>query len=362
MDAAIHELLSMSDKAERSQLNTDGTPTLSDSERAAIKTYCESYIKKDTLQKSIKLNSKQLREESKTSRKVLEDWMKDHNTTCAILPRSALLAAEKQLSSQGFSSQPCFVRLMKNNCDRTITPEVLDDVFRTLSKQDILEQTQERGEDALVEALLSAVRRNIRSYKEQCSLSESIERGKKVVNVPELPVDIAFEALRVHTALEKTKLMSSQKKETLNACNGQIKSCMPVVETVLEKLCVNSQNVEVSGQRYQLIKQVSTTKPRVTLHVVGDFLRETIQHVVGGDVGTKEDATKLLDTSREQLLRASLMKMAALPASRSSKVVLKSARSSKNEQNDDDDEGAGDRVDNAKVDEHEDNSDDAEDN
>jgi hypothetical protein len=211
--------------------------------------------------------------------------------------------------------------MKRNNCDRAITAEVVDAAFRAVSREGIVEQSAESGPAALREAIVDAVRRSVRSFKEQCTLSDSLERGKKPVQIPEVPADIAQQAFTLHASFAKAKAARSLCKAVLAPRESLIKEQQPVVEGVLDKLCVSSQQVEVSGAPYRLVKRSSTSKPKLTLNVLAEVLREVLANEVP-DTCSKDGACAVWEASRDTLLRATLMRIAALPASRSSKVIL----------------------------------------
>jgi hypothetical protein len=331
----MNEMLAMSDTSQRAHI--DNAAKLTDDDRATIRNYCDASISLESLSSVDKQNAKALRAESAGARKRLETWMRANNVSCAVLPRASIASAENALAADGLSTQPPYVRITRNNCDRAITAEVVDGAFKSVTRADILEQTPESGEDALCEAVLAAVRRNVRSFKEQCSLSENIERGKKITNTPELPTNVAKDALQMHLCISRAKKASAKNKESMGSREEHIKKTQPAVENVLEKLCVNSQHVEVKGEPYRLVKRVSTTKTKMTLKIFSTFFKDVVR-AEAGIISDKKAACALWESSRDTLLRAALMKIASLPASRSSKVLLQKVKKGSVIEDDDGDE------------------------
>ncbi len=324
--SAIHELLEMSDTAERQQL--ENAARLTDDDRAAIRAYCEACIGRDTMSAEAKSESKTLKVQTADARQRLEQWMRANQLSCAVMPRALLRENEATLSAAGLPAQPPYVRIKRNNCDRTITPEVVDAAFREVSREAIMELESASGEDAMCEAVIGAVRRAVRSFKEQCTLSESMERGKKFSDAPELPIELAREAFRLHASFSQAKAAAGRCKASLAPRIDSIKQQQPIVEGVLDKLCVTSQQVEVSGAPYRLVKRSSTSKPRLSLNILSEVIRDVIRAeasaLSGG--GTKSDACRVWEASRDTFLRATLMRIAARPAARSSKVILQRVR------------------------------------
>lgn len=322
----LSELLVMSDTAERQQL--ENAARLTETDRAAIRSYCEACIGRDTLSAQTKSETKSLKTQTAEARQRLEKWMRANEVSCAVMPRALLTQNEARLFAAGLPAQPPYVRIKRNNCDRTITPEVIDQAFREVSREEIMDLESATGEDALCEAVVGAVRRSVRTFKEQCTLSESMERGKKFNDAPELPLDLAQEAFRLHATFAQAKAAAGRCKASLAPRIDAIKQQQPIVEGVLDKLCVTSQQVEVSGAPYRLVKRSSTSKPRLTLSVLAEVLRDVIRAdgtaLSGG--GTKSDACRVWEASRDTLLRATLMRIAALPAAKNSKVILQRVR------------------------------------
>jgi hypothetical protein len=328
---SVQDWLDVSDTAERRQL--DSAARLTEGDRAAIRSFCEACISRDALSAQSKAHSKAFKGQSAEARKALEAWMRAHNVTCAVLPRAALSGSDKELSAQGLPPQPPYVRIKRNNCDRTITPEIVDAAFKSVTREALMEQDK-AGPEALCEALLGAVRRSIRSFKEQCMLSDSIERGKRAVDVPELPLEISKQALLLHSSFARAKAVSASTKSALQPRVEVIKAQQPLVEGALDKLSVTSQQVEVSGAPYRLVKRSSTLKPKLTLATLAEVLAEAVRAergmqplLQGGSGGTaKAQTCEVWEACRESVLRSTLMRLAALPASRSSKVILQRVR------------------------------------
>lgn len=319
----MDELLSASDTAEREQINN--AELVTETDREAIRTFCEAYIGRDELSAKTKQDTKALKAQSAQARARLEEWMRENGVSCAVLPRSELGRLETLLSKDGLPSLPPYIRMKRNNCDRAITAEVVDAAFRAVSRDGIAEQGVDEGPVALCNAIVDAVRRSVRSFKEQCTLSDSLERGKKPVQVPEVPAEIAGEAFTLHASFARAKAARSVCKAFVAPRETLIKQQQPVVESVLDKLCVSSQQVEVGGAPYRLVKRSSTTKPKITLNVLAEVLAEVLASEVPSSC-TKEGACALWESSRDTLLRATLMRIAALPASRNSKVILQRVR------------------------------------
>ena len=334
---SVQDWLDVSDTAERRQL--ESAARLTEGDRAAIRSFCEACISRDALSAQSKAHAKTFKSQSTEARKALEAWMRARNVTCAVLPRAALSASDRELSASGLPPQPPYVRIKRNNCDRTITPEIVDAAFRAVSRESILEQDKD-GAEALCEALVSAVRRSIRSYKEQCTLSDSIERGKRAVDVPELPADVSKQALVLHSSFARAKAVSASTKSALQPRVEVIKAQQPLVESALDKLSVTSQQVDVSGAPYRLVKRSSTLKPKLTLATLSDVLLDAVRAeramqpvLQGGASSSKAQTCDIWEACRESVLRSTLMRMAALPASRSSKVILQRVRAAGADEN-----------------------------
>ena len=302
----------------------ESAPVLSEADGKYIRDFCLASIAKERAKSGAKSFTKPLRTKASDARSRIEEWMRERRLTCAVLPRKVLAKAEKELSAKSLPVLPPYVRLVRNNYDRVITTDVIDEAFRSVSMDAILEQKAESGKDALLDAILSSIRCSVRSYREQCSLTKSMQRGTTITESPELPEDIAQLALQLHECTSEAKIASERSKAEMRKQSEGIRQVQPAVRNVLEKLRVTSQNVEVGDKAYKIVRKQSTVKPRLSFTSLRDVLRDVLEKECdSSQQGDKPNIAEWFRTERERLHRALLMGIAAVPASRKDEIVLR---------------------------------------
>ena len=324
----LDDLLSSADTTAREQQAKASAAALTAEESRAIRDYCRASIKKQQTTEKTKASSKAVRGRATELRGQLEEWMRERHISCAVIPRSVLAEREQQFSAKSAPPLPPFVRLVRNNFDRKITTDVLDAAFRSLTRDAICEQPVEGGREALVSAFVGSVRGSVRSYKEQCRLYDGLPRGQRLADTPELPAEIGHLAADLHGSAAETKGITKARKEELGGGGGGgggdaegIKTLEPKVKQVLEKLGVSSQQVEVGDEPYRIVRRQSTSKPKVTLNGLRDLLMTQV--LADCPDTNKEGAAAYWEASRDKLQRSLLMKIAALPATRTDKLQLR---------------------------------------
>lgn len=352
----LDDLLSSADTAAREQQAKASAAALTAEENRAIRDYCRASIKKQKTAEKTKATSKTVRGRASELRGQLEEWMRERHIACAVIPRSVLAERERQFSAKSAPPLPPFVRLVRNNFDRKITTDVLDAAFRSLTREAICEQPVERGKEALVSAFVGAVRGTVRSYKEQCRLYDGLPRGQRLADTPELPPEIGHMAADLHGSVAETKSITKARKEeelgggSAGSGGGAgdaegLKSLEPKVKQVLEKLGVTSQQVEVGNEPYRIVRRQSTSKPKVTLNGLRDML--LTQVLADFPETNKEGAAAYWEASRDKLQRSLLMKIAALPATRTDKLHLRRVGGRDGGESKDEESGSGSESQNA---------------
>lgn len=300
-------------------------PTLSETERQAMRQFCLQNLRLKQEQEKFKAKRKEHATLVKQHRAKLHEWMRSQQGKCFVMPRTVFREAERELGGGGLPNVPAYLRLQRNTSDAAITPAVAESSIMDLDDRAILDRI-EQGADplkALCDAILDAARLSVRSVKEAVALSESIEKGLKPLEVEEVPEDIARLMVQMHTAQQKSKAQSAVQREATSDVNSTIKRLQPTVAHVLDKTGRNSQQVTLDGVkgRHRIVKRTSARAPKVTLTLFEQALANTIKSV---PLDTSNTSAMLLSfrSLRKQIVKGVQLTLNAVPKKETSKVAL----------------------------------------
>lgn len=322
-------------------------PVLSEAERQAMRQFCLVSLKLKQAQDEVKAERKTLAASVKTNKAKLADWIREQGKggRCFTLPRELYRSAERSLSGGGLPPPPPYLRLSRNTTDAAITPAIAETAIMDFDKDAYAEivqdeKTKPNPTQALIKTIVDAVRASIRTFRESVTLSQSLEKGVKPIEIDEVPEEVGQSMVQLHTAQQQAKAKSAALKERTTDVSSTVKRLQPTVGTVLEKTGRNTQQVQLEGVagRHRIVKRVSARAPKVTLTVFEQCLSEIIATTAKLDTS---DPDKLLKTFtpnvRKDIVKRVQLKLSALPKKESVSIKLQSVAERAGEDESEDD-------------------------
>ena len=315
----VQELLAESDSAAEQEIIK---PTAS--EKAGISKFCAITLKCKEAESVAKAALKDVKPRVKQLRETILRSLKDSNEEILQIPSNLRKEANARAAAAGTTPLPPYIRVSKNTKDLTITNDVLQEAFATVTDDDILHAEVE-GYDALVVAVLSAVRRIVRSFTEQAKLVESVPRGTKAADVELAPEDLAREAILMHEQSCFVLATEKLKREAIASARVDLDKRTAEVEKFFSRSNMTSQRINLENKAYNLCCRTTVVRPKVTLKVLENFLQDGIKEcILSSSIGegklTKASVIKALNAKRGDLLKIVNAKVGTL-ASTSKTVV-----------------------------------------
>lgn len=299
-------------------------PPLSNSEKEAVRQFCMHSLELKKSTNDIKEERKKWADLTKDKRKYLQDWIREQGTSkCFVLPREIFQASEKELSASGLPSAPPYLRLQRNTTDANITPLVAETAVLETDEDKIRTFAEKSNPtQALIEAIVDCARNNIRTQRESVSLSASLEKGAKPLEIPELPMEIAKEMLTMHTAQAKAKVVGQTLKARTTDLSSSVKRLQPKVAEILDKSGTTSQPVKLAGgEVHRIVKNTSSRASKVTLKVFEEAVSEAVTSLAL-PADTLDEVLKAFPLRRKECIKRIQLKLNALPKKQSSSVKL----------------------------------------
>ncbi len=269
-------------------------------DRTALKQYCmESKKLKQQIQENNEKHKK-IRKIEKEQKKYLTEWMHTQESQSYVMPRSLYKQADKTMAKDGLPRVPPYLRVVKSTTDNTITPDI--------AKASIIEVDDNEDKEKVIEAILDNVRGMIRKTKETVKVTDTLEKGVSVMDIDEVPEEIAKHMIQLHKAKHTPKAEPKELKEKL-------KKIEPTVKQFLEKMGKKSQEIKLeNGEEGKICKKESIKSPKITLGIFNDCLRKTFE--------THNDLSDL--EHKKIFLRYLLLVMDSLPKTKSERIFYKS--------------------------------------
>jgi hypothetical protein len=283
-------------------------------EKAAISSFCSLSLQCKTIEEKIKTQVKDIKPEIKTLRKsILEDVKKKEYEIVQV----------PQEMRKHIEGCPPYIRLVKNNKDLTITPEVISEALQSITDEDIQEYTG-NPPDILVEAILSAVRRIVRSFSEQIKLTDSVPRGIKPADVPFADAALSKQAVQLFTHSSKVTASESEKRTAVSSAKTAMSERQTTLDAFFERSGITHQRVTLENKQYNLCRRLTVSKPKVTFKILEDVLKNL------DVIKTLKSKTDILDAIKNR--RADIQKLLAaristLPNSSKSVIHLQRVKS-----------------------------------
>ena len=305
-------------------------PPITEDDRKMVREFCTHSLELQRAKKEAAAAKKELLETQRKKRKALMDWIREQGQgRCFVIPRAAYSEAEQSAAKQGLEGGvPPYLRLQRTTTDANITAEVAETSVMDLDAASVKEHeaSGKNPMQALVSAIVDSARASIRTNRESVLLSSSVEKGMKVMEVPELPNDAAESMVELHFAVAKAKQISATCKPKTATTTEKIKQLEPGVASFLEKSGRNTQQVRLAGGGlHRIAAKESARSSKVTLKVFEDAVATAITSL-GFKLESVDAALASLEEKKKQLVKSIQLHLNGLPKKTSTKVVFKSLR------------------------------------
>jgi hypothetical protein len=299
-------------------------PKVSAKEKKALREFCMVSLQDKEAQKQEKIEKKEGLTLVKDRKTKLDEWIRKQGSKCFSVPKAKYKAIEAELSAQGLPPLPIYIRLKKNTTDGTITPDVVEEAIQEITWE-ALEELEGDLPSKLTQCILNNLRQTIRTSRESVALSDKLEKGQKIVDVP----DIDDEALEYMVEMHKTqcalKSQAKEKKVQNQETKTALKQLEAVVDTVLTKTNKTVQPVTLDGIEgsHKIVKKLSTKSQKLTIKSFQDILAESIEEMELPSDST-EASWKKVEQQKVQLIKLILIKINTLPKKESVSIKLTS--------------------------------------
>lgn len=300
-NAKLESLLAEADKSAESQEIVKPTAA----EKAGISGFCAITLKVKAAQAEAKEALKDVKPRVKELRKTLLETLKNGSEEILQIPTNMRKEANIRLHESRLPPVPAYIRLSKNTKDVTITNEIIQEAFSSLSSEDIL-QAEGEGADSIVNAVLSAVRRLVRSFTEQIKLADSVPRGKKAADVELASVELAREAIALHEHSSFILQREKEKRDEIASARQDLESKAQDVEKFFSRANLTSQRVNLENKAYNLCCRTTMIRPKLTLKLLEDFLQDGIKECILSSINgkvTKQSIASALKSKKADLFR-----------------------------------------------------------
>lgn len=331
-----------SDLARSDKVAQQAVVVATPAERSALSTFCALTLQRKAAEAAAAARVKEVKPQLKALRAALLRGLKARDHEVLQVPLELRREADARASAAGLPPVPPYVRLVRNNKDLTITPDIINEVVRSLTPEDIAEAEGADGVSALLTAVLNGVRRAVRSYTEQVKLTESAPRGTRAADIPVAPEAIAREAIRLHERGAFVLAAERAKRDAMARVREALTAPTATLDAFFTRGDITHQRVTLEGQPYNVCRRTTISKPKVTFKVLQEVLHEGIVDALGKAkastasaaaraTASKDAATASKDAvaaallagnKREELQRLVAMKLASLPPTSKSTIHL----------------------------------------
>lgn len=303
---------------------------ITEDDRKIVREFCTQSLELQRAKKDAAAAKKECLETQRKRRKELMDWIRAQGQgRCFVVPRAVFSEAEQAAAKQGLEgSIPPYLRLQRTTTDANITPDVAETSVMDVEESAVKEHeaSGKNPMQAVIAAIVDNARAAIRTNRESVLLSASVEKGMKVMEVPELPKEAAEQMVDLHFAVAKAKQISASLKPKQATATEKIKQLEPGVAAFLEKTGRSTQQVKLAGGGlHRIASKTSSRSGKVTLKVFEDAVASAVTSV-GIDVDSVDAALKSLEQKKKQMVKTIQLQLNALPKKSQTKVVFKSLR------------------------------------
>jgi hypothetical protein len=299
-------------------------PKITEKEKKALREFCLVSLQEREAAKMEKEEKKEAMQIVKEKKQKLDDWIRKQGAKCFSVPKTKYKQIEEELSTLGLPPLPTYVRLKKNTTDGSITPEVVEESIKEVSWE-TLQELEGDLHSKLTECILNNLRQNIRSSRESIALSDSLEKGHKIMEVPDLDEEALEYVLDMHKKQSELKNASKDSKAKQAQTKTMIKQLEAVVDKVLTKTNKTSQPITLQGVegRHKIVKKTSTKSEKLTIKTFQEILTDSLEELELPSVESKE-SWKKIEQQKSQLIKLILLKINAIPKKESVSIKLNS--------------------------------------
>jgi hypothetical protein len=277
-------------------------------EKSAISSYCSLSLQVKKIEEKLKEQVVSLKPEIKALRVALLDTVKKGDDEIFQIPQEL----RKHLAV------PPYIRLVKNNKDLTITPEVISEALQAVTEADVLE-AQGSPSEILINTILASVRRIVRSFSEQIKLTESVPRGIKPADIPFASAELSKQAIALHEHSSVVLNAEAEKRTSVAAAKAAMTEKQPSLEQFFERSGITHQRVMLDNKPFNLCRRLTVSKTKVTFKLLQDVL-ENVDIVKS--FKTKQDILDAIKHRKQDIHKAVAAKIATLPNTSKSIIHL----------------------------------------
>jgi hypothetical protein len=287
-------------------------------EKNALSTYCSLALKIKQEEEATKKITKDVKPALKELRKdLLEDLRQQEVYQIS-------QAARQKAIAKGLPDVPTYVRLTRNNKDLTITPEIVSEVLKGISDSDIMESKQDGGE-ALIDAIITGVRREVRSFTEQAKLMNATPRGVKVADIPVANKELCEKALELHEKNCFVLKAEREKRERIAQFKDELTSKEPSVHQYFERGGISSQRIVLENVPYNLCSREREKKTKITFKILQSSLEDGLKECILKKrvrPPTKQEIAACICDHKTELEAMITESLTSLPCEKSNKISL----------------------------------------
>ena len=281
----------------------------SSEEKTAISAYCNLSLQCKKIEEKLKAAVAELKPEIKTLRTELLASVKAKKEEILQIP---------QHLRKDIDGLPPYIRLVKNNKDLTITPDVINEALQAVTEADI-QDGEGTPSEIVINAILSSVRRIVRTFSEQIKLSESVPRGIKPADVPFADEAMSKRAIILHENSTRVLSAEAEKRTAVAAAKASMNEKHPALDKFFERSGITHQRVTLENKPFNLCRRLTVTKTKVTFKLLEQVLSSVD---VIKSFKTKSDAVKAVHSFKGDILKAVTQKITTLPNTSKSIIHL----------------------------------------
>ncbi len=294
-------------------------------EKKALREFCLTSLEQKRKAEECKVQKKQESQTIKAAREELDAWIRQQGSSrCFVIPKQRYKELEQELSQKGIPPVPCYVRLKKQTSDSTISPATVEESIQELTRES-LDAAATKGAtpmERLASAIVECLRSNIRSTRESVQLSESLEKGAKHLDVPDMD-EVAIQSMvKLHTAQHQAKQINQATKGAEQEVKSELKKLEGVVDKVLTKTNRTAQPISLEGVEgtHKIVKKTSSRSEKLTLTIFQEFLMEALEQLQLGE--SDASAWNAFEKQRSSLIKLLLLRINSMPKKEATNIKL----------------------------------------
>jgi hypothetical protein len=297
--------------------------TESAKEKKSLREFCLTSLEQKRLVEESKEKKKEDAAVAKAARAELDAWIRSQNTSkCFSIPKQRYKELEQQLSAQGIPPLPCYVRLKRQTSDSSISPATVEECIQEVSWENVEASEGSTAIERIAKAIVDTLRKNIRSTRESVQLSDSLEKGAKHLEVPDLDEDAIQTVLKFHVSNHHAKEVAQASKGSEQQSKTELKQLEAVVDKVLTKTNRTAQPITLEGVEgmHKIVKKTSARSEKLTLGTFQEFVEEALGQLQLGD--SPQSAWANLEKQKSTLIKIVLLRINAMPKKETTNIKL----------------------------------------